>query len=123
MVYILSLFSVAPLACAESFTDNSTTVPDLNQSEEKESFDQTAFLDTGIVINSKMKSLASGDSETYEYYNSSIKAIRKADSLPADFVPSESNTISADTSPVPVYNHPLPNIIPIVPGSFNLKNK
>ena len=57
-----------------------------------------AFLDTGQNVNAKMKSLAAGETKTYNDSDSLIKSIQTADSLPADFEPTEANIISLSTS-------------------------
>ncbi len=62
-----------------------------------------AFLDTGQNVNAKMKSLAAGETKTYNNSDSLIKSIQTADSLPADFEPTEANTISLSTSDKPAY--------------------
>ena len=62
-----------------------------------------SMLETGAIINSKMKSLAAGTETEYRARTSDIKAIRIADSLPTDFVPSEANTVSTADSDNPIY--------------------
>jgi len=62
-----------------------------------------SMLAPGHIVNAKMKSLASGTSMEYTSISSDIKAIRMADSLPEDFVPSETNTVSSADSANPVY--------------------
>lgn len=62
-----------------------------------------AMLDTGPEVDKKMKSLAAGSFVDYMMETDDIKAIRMADALPADFAPSEANTVSAADSAAPVY--------------------
>ena len=62
-----------------------------------------AYLDTGTVIDEKMMSLAAGSRVTYLDVDTKIKAIHTADSLPDGFEPSDSNTISEESSPFPIY--------------------
>ena len=62
-----------------------------------------ALLDTGTVVNAKMKTLAAGTDTQYHARTDQIKAIRMADSLPDGFAPSEANTVSAADSAYPVY--------------------
>ena len=64
---------------------------------------RSTMLDTGQVVSAKMKTLAAGTETTYDTKTSDIKAIRMADSLPNDFVPSEANTVSTPTSKNPIY--------------------
>ena len=61
------------------------------------------MLDTGTIVNAKMKSLAAGTMINSWAATSDIKAIRMADSLPDGFIPSNSNTVSASDSRYPVY--------------------
>ena len=62
-----------------------------------------AMLDTGIIVNTKIKSLAAGSIQSPWFQTSDIKAIRMADSLPDDFIPSDSNTVSTIDSKYPIY--------------------
>ena len=62
-----------------------------------------AMLDTGQIVNAKMKTLANGTSKTYTDYDSLIKAINVADTLPANFEPTEANTVSSSASEHPIY--------------------
>ena len=86
-----------------SDTPSDSTVNQYHPDKNISTVRSASYLDTGLVINSKMKALSSREALAFEYTNSSIKAICKANTLPEHFVPSESNTISADSSPVPVY--------------------
>ena len=65
--------------------------------------DADSMLETGIVVNARMKSLAAGTELMYWTENSDIKAVRMAESLPGDFVPSAANTVSTPDSRYPVY--------------------
>ncbi|MBR5389120.1 BspA family leucine-rich repeat surface protein [Candidatus Saccharibacteria bacterium] len=60
-------------------------------------------LEAGSTAAIKIKSLVSGTTKELYEEDTSIKAIRMADSLPDGFVPSEANTISAEGSEHPVY--------------------
>lgn len=62
-----------------------------------------AMLDTGTVVNAKMKSLAANTQMPSWTKTSDIKAIRMAESLPDDFVPSYVNTVSVPESRYPIY--------------------
>ncbi len=58
-----------------------------------------AMLDTATIVKAKMKALTISQEEiAYD-----IKAIRMADSLPDDFIPSEANTVSTTVSEQPIY--------------------
>ncbi len=57
------------------------------------------WLDTGPNIKNKLHIISGGTG----YDNYTIKEILLADSLPANFVPSDDNTISLATSSIPVY--------------------
>lgn len=85
---ILSLLAFillsGPLACAKDHTHN-------------------AMLDIGLIVNSKMKSLAAKTDLGFWDTTSDIKAIRMADSLPFDFIPAENNTVSSKDSSDPIY--------------------
>ncbi len=65
--------------------------------------DTGSVLETGIVVNAKMKSLAAGADLQYWTETKDIKAIRMADSLPDYFIPSETNTVSTPDSGHPIY--------------------
>ena len=65
--------------------------------------DTDSMLESGKVVNAKMKSLASGIEQEYWGKTSDIIAVRRAESLPADFVPSDANTVSTYDSKQPVY--------------------
>ena len=64
---------------------------------------EEALLESGTEVNARMKSLAAGTDTGYWTETEDIKAIRMADSLPAGFVPSAANTVSAADSAYPVY--------------------
>ncbi len=64
---------------------------------------RVAYLDTGTVIDEKMMSLAAGTAVTYLDVDTKIKAIHMADFLPEAFEPSDSNMISDESSPFPIY--------------------
>ena len=65
---------------------------------------EMALLGRGFEVNDKILALGGIVQDSYGWeYNYSIKKIRMADSLPRDFTPSESNTISDSTSLFPVY--------------------
>ncbi len=61
------------------------------------------MLETGSVVGARMKSLAAGKDLKYWTETGDIKAIRKSDSLPDGFVPTNANTISVANSKCPVY--------------------
>ncbi len=63
----------------------------------------STMLDTGQVVSAKMKSLAAGTEKAYNAKTSDIKAIRMASSLPNNFVATEANTVSTNTSRHPIY--------------------
>ena len=65
--------------------------------------DTGSMLESGMLVNAKMKSLAAGADIQYWTETSDIKAIRRAESLPDSFVPVEANTISIPDSGNPVY--------------------
>ena len=62
-----------------------------------------AMLEPGYIVNIRMKSVAAGTELSDRVLTDDIKAIRMADSLPEDFVPSALNTVSAADSRYPVY--------------------
>ena len=62
-----------------------------------------ALLDAGTGVNQKLKRLAGNSSATNSTQDTSIRTISRASSLPADFTPSTANTISASSSPSPIY--------------------
>ncbi len=65
--------------------------------------DTGSMLDTGVAVNAKVKSLAAGGETDAGTDTGAVRAIRAADSLPGDFVPSEANTVSVPGSRHPVY--------------------
>ena len=58
---------------------------------------------TGEAVNAKMKSLAAGTSKAFTDQDNSIKAIKMANSLPANFEATEANTVSTPDSKYPIY--------------------
>ena len=60
-------------------------------------------LDTGMTVNAKLKRLAGNSSASYTTQDTNVTAIAKASTLPADFIPTNDNTISIDGSANPVY--------------------
>lgn len=62
-----------------------------------------ALLESGYIVNIRMKSVASGTELDDRKLTADIKAIRMADTLPDGFVPSALNTISTSESPYPIY--------------------
>ena len=69
-----------------------------------ESTPPSSMLLTGPEVNIKMKSLASGTTvSSTTTFNTNIKSIKMANSLPADFEPSEANTVSTPDSKYPIY--------------------
>jgi len=65
--------------------------------------DTDSMLETGRVVNARMKSLAAGSDKDFQDKTSEIKAIYMAESLPDNFVPSEDNIVSVPDSKYPVY--------------------
>ena len=65
--------------------------------------EEIPMLETGTVVNAKMKSVAAGTEKGYDAETGDIKAIHMAEALPDHFVPSEANTVSAPDSKYPVY--------------------
>ena len=65
--------------------------------------DADSMLETGRVVNARMKSLAAGSDKDFQDKTSEIKAIHMAGSLPDNFVPSEDNIVSVPDSKYPVY--------------------
>lgn len=97
---LISLLGIS-LSSAESSDLNNYHVPDITKYDN--SLEHYACLDAGLVINEKMKSLASGNHVNPFDPDKLIKAILMADSLPDGFEPSAGNTISSDSSPLPIY--------------------
>lgn len=62
-----------------------------------------AMLDIGPIVNSKMKAQAVRIDSESKSEACEIKAILIADSLPVEFVPSDTNTVSAANSKYPIY--------------------
>jgi len=60
--------------------------------------DTDSMLETGRVVNARMKSLAAGSDKDFQDKTSEIKAIYMAESLPDNFVPSEDNIVSVPDS-------------------------
>ena len=68
-----------------------------------ESTSSEAMLEIGPIVNARMKALAVSTVPEHEGEVLDIKAIRMADALPDDFVPSEANTVSTLRSNYPIY--------------------
>ena len=65
---------------------------------------KAATLDTGSVLNVKMKNLANdADYYTPDYDEFTIEHIKRGKKLPSDYTPTEETTISATSSETPVY--------------------
>ena len=62
-----------------------------------------AMLEIGPVVNDRMKALAVNTIPEHEGETLDIKAVRMADALPDDFVPSEANIVSSFRSNYPIY--------------------
>ena len=62
-----------------------------------------SMLETGSVVNGKMKSLAGGAEMPPWEETDHIKAIHMADSLPDNFIPSDANIVSTANSLYPIY--------------------
>ena len=60
-------------------------------------------LDTGQTVNAKLKRLAGNSSASYSTQDTNVTTIARASTLPADFAPTNDNTISIDGSANPVY--------------------
>ena len=56
-----------------------------------------------MIVNEKMKSLASGSDQGFRTKTDEIKAIRMASALPDGFIPTDANTVSTHDSNYPVY--------------------
>ena len=85
LVLLFSIILSIPLACASNHSSSD------------------AMLHIGPLVNARMKALAVTTDPEGKTITNEIKAIRMADSLPTDFVPSEANTVSADNSRNPIY--------------------
>ncbi len=85
---VLTLLSGIFLSVPLAFTEN-------NSSE--------AMLEIGPIVNARMKALAVSTDPDHEGEALDIKAIHMADSLPDDFVPTETNTVSSFRSSYPIY--------------------
>ena len=68
-----------------------------------ESSSSEAMLEIGPIVNARMKALAVSTVPEHEGEVLDIKAVRMADVLPDDFVPSEANTVSTLRSNYPIY--------------------
>lgn len=66
-------------------------------------FSAETMLETGKVVSIRMRSLAAGKDVADWAETNDIKAIRRADKLPSNFVPDISNTVSTPESRDPVY--------------------
>ena len=62
-----------------------------------------AILDRGPVVKSKMKEIAVSTYPYDEEKKYEIKAVYMAESLPANFIPTETNTVSSSHSATPIY--------------------
>ena len=62
-----------------------------------------SMLDSGTTVNKKILALASGTGSEETDNKPEIKAIRMAESLPDDFIPSDANTVSTRDSKYPIY--------------------
>ena len=62
-----------------------------------------AFLETGIIINQRMRRLSAGEELENWKQTQNIKAVRMTDSLPDDFAPTPDNTVSTADSGYPIY--------------------
>ncbi len=62
-----------------------------------------AELDQGTSVNIKIKKVAGETSPSYTTANYSVEYIKRSDSLPDGFVPTEDNTISSNKSDFPIY--------------------
>ena len=89
------------LLLALAFISAAVFAPSAAGAEDPVSAD--AVLDAGPTVNAKMKSVAVGRNVQYWTQTEHIKAVRMADKLPDSFVPSETNTVSAADSGVPIY--------------------
>ena len=66
-------------------------------------YPKKSILEDNYSVNGKMKSLAEGVTTSSGTASSKIKAIRRASSLPQNFVASTENTVSASNSRYPIY--------------------
>ena len=62
-----------------------------------------SMLQEGYIVNAKMKSLAKGADQSPWVETDDIKAIRMAEALPDNFIPSDANTVSIDGSEHPIF--------------------
>lgn len=62
-----------------------------------------AMLESGVIVNKRMKTVAAGADTQWYTITEDIRAIRMADALPDGFVPSEANTVSTSDSRYPIY--------------------
>ena len=60
-------------------------------------------LDTGQTVNVKLKRLAGNSSAKYDTVDTNVTTIARASDLPANFTPTNNNTISINGSTTPVY--------------------
>ena len=61
------------------------------------------YLDIGQTVNQKLKRLAGNSTARYNTTDTAITAIVRSNTLPNDFTPATENTISASSSPAPIY--------------------
>ena len=65
---------------------------------------QVTMLDTGSTINAKLKNMANGiDDADRNTVDTKIKAFLQTDSLPSGFIATTENTISSNSSTIPIY--------------------
>lgn len=68
-----------------------------------EGADADSMLETGMIVNAKMKSLAAGTDQDFTANTNEIKAICMASVLPDGFIPTDANTVSTPDSRYPIY--------------------
>ncbi len=68
-----------------------------------EGADVDSMLETGMIVNGKMKSLAAGSDQAFTAHTNEIKAIYIASALPDGFIPTDTNTVSTPDSRYPIY--------------------
>ena len=65
-------------------------------------YSDTAIFDIGNVVNSKMKSLASGSDTTYDKSNTTITSFKRSTTIPSTYK-NDAYKISIESSPAPIY--------------------
>ena len=103
--YIFSHWNTKPDGSGETYhegdqftaSDQSTTITLYAQ------WIYGVMLDTGLTVNAKLKRLAGNSSASFITQDTSVTTIARASTLPADFIPTNDNTISIDGSANPVY--------------------